>query len=202
MKAAKKRKLELMVGLSVSVAICLGLVGFTVPKVNELESLRSEWSKIEPLAERGRLIQQIEAQEFSASPEPGRDPRILLPSNDNPLEYLIAVLRMGVEVGVGEIPYHQVEPPAAYPPKASQILENVIPTAYNEHSNPARGSKIARHPIRLEFRTGYLGLLNFCRQLQVIPRFAQIVSIQLESDGSTVDVNLLLEVYSLHEQAP
>lgn len=202
MKAAKKRKIELMVGIGASLVICLGLVGFTVPKVNELESLRAEWAKIEPLAERGRLIQQIENEQISTTPEPLKDPRVLVPTRDNPLEYLVSVLRMGVEVGVGEIPYHQVEPPASWPPKSNQVFENVIPTTYNEDSSISRESEIVRHAIRLEFRTGYLGLLNFCRKLQEIPRFSQIVSVQLDSDGNTVDVNLLIEVYSFREQAP
>jgi len=193
MKRKQKQRLSTILTVGASGVLSLVLLGFTIPKIAELEGLQKEWERIKPIADRGAALQGSEREDPAS--RPSGDPRQQLPGRDEGIEFGKMVSQCAEAAGI-DLDY-ALEEPRGWPPKLANE-ETGIPDAYKDYQSESEpGSPVRRQQMRLEFSCDYASLLQFCRKLQEIPRLAQICSIQLNGLGKKLKVEMRVEAYSL-----
>ena len=193
MKRKQKQQLSSLIPLGASGALCLALLGFTIPKMGALEDLKREWERIEPLAFRGAVL----AGSDDPSVRFGEEPQLQLPSGDGGIEFGKLVTLCGEAARIAFDSYRLAEA-SGWPPKAPDEASKALPESYTDFkwsSDP--GAVVRRRQIELGFSCDFPSLLDFCRRLQEIPRLAQVCSLEVKGSDGKLQVGMRVEAYNL-----
>lgn len=193
----KKAHLGSWIGSGVCLVLALSLAGITIPKQGKIEELQTELDRLTPIADSMR--RQDNAQKKPEDSAKDAELKAALPEEEEFLEFHAMVQKCAVDSGIGHIRYYSMEMPDYWPASAGSKIppegEIPIPTQYSEVSG--QKSEIRRYPLQLDFETSYAALLRFANRLQQLPRFCQIVSMEIAAEGAKVRVLLRVEAYGL-----